>query len=55
MIGAVFKTVEPDESLDERRELERMVAAAAQPKPKQKAKPKPAPAPSSSPKPAAQA
>ncbi|EJD41195.1 DnaJ-domain-containing protein [Auricularia subglabra TFB-10046 SS5] len=40
LIGAVFKSAQPDETLDERRELERMVAAAAQPKPKAKPKPK---------------
>ncbi|KAF5350280.1 hypothetical protein D9758_007804 [Tetrapyrgos nigripes] len=32
LIGAIFKTAVPDESDEERRELERMVAEAAQPK-----------------------
>ncbi|KAJ3775991.1 X-domain of DnaJ-containing-domain-containing protein [Lentinula raphanica] len=36
LIGAIFKAAEPDESDEERRELERMVAEAAQPKPKSK-------------------
>lgn len=34
LIGAIFKSTQPDESDEERRELERMVAEAAQPKPK---------------------
>jgi hypothetical protein len=33
-IGAIFKSTKPDESDEERRELERMVAEAAKPKPK---------------------
>ncbi|KAE9399552.1 DnaJ-domain-containing protein [Gymnopus androsaceus JB14] len=37
LIGAIFKSAVPDESDEERRELERMVAEAAQPKPKAKA------------------
>ncbi|KAF8825765.1 hypothetical protein HHX47_DHR6000099 [Lentinula edodes] len=36
LMGAIFKAAEPDESDEERRELERMVAEAAQPKPKPK-------------------
>ncbi|KAL0065201.1 DnaJ-like protein [Marasmius tenuissimus] len=37
LIGAIFKSTVPDESDEERRELERMVAEAAQPKNKQTA------------------
>lgn len=36
LIGAVFKSIQPDESDLERRELERMVAEAAKPKKKEK-------------------
>ena len=35
IIGAIFKGTVPDESDEERRELERMVAEAATPKPRQ--------------------
>ena len=34
LIGAIFKSAEPDESAEERRELERMVAEAAMPRKK---------------------
>ncbi|KZW01210.1 DnaJ-domain-containing protein [Exidia glandulosa HHB12029] len=54
LIGAVFKSAEPDESLEERRELERMVAAAAQPKPKHAKAPKSKPASPSPPQPQVQ-
>ncbi|KAF8916274.1 X-domain of DnaJ-containing-domain-containing protein [Mucidula mucida] len=48
LIGAIFKSTLPDESDVERRELERMVAAAAAPKkPKGKSKKEETPAPAS--------
>lgn len=46
LIGVVFKSAQPDESEEERRELERLVAEAA--KPKKKAKKEKAPAAASS-------
>jgi len=36
LIGVVFKSTQPDESEEERRELERLVAEAAKPKKKAK-------------------
>ncbi|KZT37723.1 DnaJ-domain-containing protein [Sistotremastrum suecicum HHB10207 ss-3] len=41
LAGAIFKATVPDETAEERRELERMVAEAALPKKKPKAKPSP--------------
>lgn len=38
LVGAIFKSTQPDESDEERRELERMVAEAAKPKPKKSSK-----------------
>lgn len=38
LVGAIFKSTQPDESDEERRELERMVADAAKPKPKKGSK-----------------
>ncbi|RXW21661.1 hypothetical protein EST38_g4187 [Candolleomyces aberdarensis] len=41
LVGAIFKSTQPDESDEERRELERMVAEAAKPKPKKGTKLRP--------------
>ncbi|KAH7106486.1 DnaJ-domain-containing protein [Auriculariales sp. MPI-PUGE-AT-0066] len=49
VIGTIFKSIQPDEEQDERRELERMVANAAAPKPKP-AKHSPAPVAKPAPK-----
>ena len=32
MLGAIFKSTEPDDTIEERRELEKLVAEAAKPK-----------------------
>jgi len=55
LIGIVFKSIQPDESPEDRRELERLVAEAAKPKRKvKKVGPTPAPANPSSPPPKAE-